>query len=136
MSEATTVHRSMVEAAMARNFPALRALYHEEYVYEGPDGIGRAGIDAAVEVVDTFTTAFPDYAVSIEKQYDAGDGVSIMEFHATGTHRSVFEGIEPTNRPIDYRGVNVVEVRAAKIVREREYYDNLTIMQQLGVVDG
>jgi steroid delta-isomerase-like uncharacterized protein len=120
---------------MARDFDALRAVYHYTYTYTAPDGVERKGVDAALEVVQTYTGAFPDVAVSIERQYQPTDDVSIMEYRATGTHRAERDGIPATNRRVDFRGVNVVEVRQGRIVREREYYDNLAIMQQLGVAE-
>jgi steroid delta-isomerase-like uncharacterized protein len=132
---ASAVHRAMVDAAMARDFTALRAVYHDDYTYTAPDGVERTGVDAALEVVQTYTWAFPDFGVSIERQYQPADDVSIMEFRATGTHRAELDGIPATNRRVDFRGVNVVEVREGRIVREREYYDNLAIMQQLGVAE-
>lgn len=134
-STSSRVHRAMVDAAMSRDFDALRAVYHDEYSYTGPDGVERQGVDAAVEVVRTYTSAFPDFDVSVERQYEPSDEVSIMEFRATGTHRAELDGIAATNRRVEFRGVNVVEIRDGRIVREREYYDDLTIMQQLGVLD-
>jgi steroid delta-isomerase-like uncharacterized protein/uncharacterized protein (TIGR02246 family) len=136
MRTASEIHRAMVHAAMSRDLDGLRAFYRDDdYTYTRPDGVERRGVDAAVEVFQTYTSAFPDFAVSIERQYQPADDVSIIEYRATGTHHAELDGIPATNRRVDFRGVNVVEIRDGRIVREREYYDNLAIMQQLGVAE-
>ncbi len=43
-------------------------------------------------------------------------------------------GIAPTGKSIDVCVCNVMEIRDGKIHREREYFDALTMMTQLGVV--
>ena len=135
MRTAPEIHQAMVDAAMSRDFAALRAVYHDDYTYTAPDGVERRGIEAAVEVVETYISAFPDFAVSIERQYQPSDDVSIMEFRATGTHRAELDGIAATNKRVEFRGVNIVEIHGERIVREREYYDNLAIMHQLGAAE-
>lgn len=53
---------------------------------------------------------------------------------ATGTHLGELQGIAPTGRTVTARVCNVIEVKDGKIWREREYYDALSLMQQLGVI--
>ena len=134
METASDIHRAMVEAAISRDFDRLRSLYADDYVYTDADGGERPGPDAAVEVVRMFTTAFPDYSASMVGQYQPSGDVSIIEYRARGTHRAELDGIPATDMPVEYPGCNVVEVRDGKIHREREYYDNLCILRQLGVL--
>ena len=86
MRTAPEIHQAMVDAAMSRDFAALRAVYHDDYTYTAPDGVERKGVEAAVEVVETYMSAFPDFAVSIERQYQPSDDVSIIEFRGAWVH--------------------------------------------------
>jgi predicted ester cyclase len=57
----------------------------------------------------------------------------VIEFTASGTQTGELSGIPPTGRSVSADVCNVVEVRDGKIYREREYYDVMGLMQQLGV---
>ena len=136
MSDAAQKQREMVEAVRSRDFDGLRALYHPDYSYMGADGIEMQGADAGVDVAKTYTTAFPDLELEVRHQFSAGDDVAIMEFTARGTHEGELEGIAPTGKSVEIFVCNVLEVRDDKILREREYFDALSLMRQLGVIAG
>lgn len=52
-----------------------------------------------------------------------------------GTHQGELDGIAATGRSIQLHGCNVIEVADGRIVREREYFDTMALMAQLGVTD-
>lgn len=95
----------------------------------------RKGADAVVAICETYTTAFPDFSLEIRNQFSPSPGVSILEGTVRGTHKGHLHGIPATGRTVEFVFCHVVEVRDGKVHREREYYDGLSIMQQLGVVD-
>jgi predicted ester cyclase len=64
-----------------------------------------------------------------------GDTV-VTEFIARGTHRGELMGISPTNRKVAVPVCNITEFRDGKVYAEREYYDTIYMMQQLGVEVG
>jgi steroid delta-isomerase-like uncharacterized protein len=136
MADAARLHAEMFEVAFARDFGRLRDLYHPDYVYMSGDGVEQPGADAGVAVAETYTTAFPDVAFELRRQYAPSDDVSIIEFTASGTHRAPLGDIPATGKRVTISACNVIETRDGKIFREREYYDTLAIMQQLGVIDG
>ncbi|QKT02792.1 ester cyclase [Ectothiorhodospiraceae bacterium 2226] len=88
---------------------------------------------AVLAVVETFTTAFPDLAIEIRHQHLPSQSVSIVEYVFAGTHRGDLEGIPPTGRRMEVVACSVVEVREGRIGWERDYYDTLALMEQLGV---
>ena len=133
MADAAALQQEMFEAVEQRDFVHLRDLYHPEYEYLGADGQA-GGIDLGVGVAETYTAAFPDVAFTVEHHYPVSGDVSVMEFVATGTHRGELQGIAPTGRSIAVRVCNVIEVKDGKIWREREYFDVMSLMQQLGVI--
>ncbi len=55
-----------------------------------------------------------------------------MEMTVNGTHQQEMAGVQATGRRIREPYCNVVEVRDGKIYRERDYFDNLHLMHQLG----
>jgi steroid delta-isomerase-like uncharacterized protein len=128
-------HRAVYAAINARDLDRLREIYHADCVYVTGDGVEQRGVDAVLNAVTTFTGAFPDLAIEIRQQHVAGDDVSIVEYTFAGTHRGELEGIPATGRGMKVVACSVVQVRAGRIVEERDYYDTLALMTQLGVAD-
>ena len=58
----------------------------------------------------------------------------VREFDATGTHQAELQGIPPTGKKITVLVCDVVTTKDGKVLSEREYYDQLGMMQQLGVI--
>ena len=134
MADAAKLQREMFAAVRARDFDGLRALYHPDYSYVGADGIEHHGADAGVGVAETYTNAFPDLDFEVRHEFSPRDDVAIVEFTARGTHEGELEGIAPTGKRVEVFVCNVLEARDGKILREREYFDALSIMRQLGVM--
>ncbi|KAA0233539.1 MAG: Aklanonic acid methyl ester cyclase DnrD [Acidimicrobiales bacterium] len=136
MANAAELHRQMLDAVLDRDFDKLRDLCHADYVYAGGDGVEQKGADAGVAVAETYSTAFPDLSFEIRSQYEFDGDVSVLELTARGTHEAELEGIPPTGRRVEVVVCNIIEIQDGKIYREREYFDGLSLMQQLGVIEG
>jgi steroid delta-isomerase-like uncharacterized protein len=132
MSQPTDVVRQYFEAAPKRDFDKIRQLLHKEFSYTGGDGQRQEGADAAIAVVDTYTTACPDLQLDVQHQYAAGN-IVVTEFIARGTHRGKLMDLEATGRTVALPVCNVIEVRDDKVYAEREYFDSAEMMKQLGV---
>jgi steroid delta-isomerase-like uncharacterized protein len=133
MADAAGIHVEMLECVNKRDLARFRELLHPDYTYTGADGVEHEGPDAGVGVVETFTTAFPDLILNLNQHHSCGE-VSVIEFTARGTHHAALEAIPPTGKSIEVVVCDVVEVRDGKVYREREYFDQMTMMQQLGVI--
>jgi steroid delta-isomerase-like uncharacterized protein len=133
MADAAAIAVEMLEKVNARDLDGFLESLHPDYTYRGADGVEQKGPEVGVGVVKTFTTAFPDLKLTLRHQFTDGD-VSIIEFRATGTHRAELEGIPATGKSIDVNVIDVITVRDGKVLGEREYYDQLGMMQQLGVI--
>jgi steroid delta-isomerase-like uncharacterized protein len=123
----------MWDAVNNKDFEGLRSLYHSDYTYTGTDGQEHKGAEAGVAVAQTYTSAFPDLSFEVRRQYDCGAGVSITEVTGRGTHQGELEGIAPTGRQVEGFACNIIEVRDGKIYRERDYFDRLALLEQLGI---
>ena len=130
---AKDVARAAFEAWNRHDFARLRELMHPEISYTGGDGEEQKGPDAGIALAEMYVRAFPDLRSDIVNIKEAGD-TAIVEFVASGTHKGELMGIAATGKPIKIRCCLVMETRDGKSYREREYFDNLTMMTQLGVV--
>ena len=61
--------------------------------------------------------------------------MAVLECVNRGTHEAELEGIAGTGRRIAVPYCNIIETKDGKIVRERDYWDNLSLLRQLGVID-
>jgi steroid delta-isomerase-like uncharacterized protein len=133
MADAAAIHLEMLEAVNRHDVNRFRELLHADYTYLGTDGVEHQGPEAGVAQVEPFVTAFPDLRLGLDHHHSCGD-VSVIEFTARGTHKAELAGIPATGKPIAVIVCDVIEVRDGKVYREREYYDQMTMMQQLGVM--
>jgi len=60
-----------------------------------------------------------------------GDQVSI-HWRAEATHQGEFLGVAETGKPVTYQGIAWLRIVDSKIVEDTAYWDNLSILQQLG----
>jgi steroid delta-isomerase-like uncharacterized protein len=133
MANVSEIHRQILDAWNRRDWETFRSLLHSDYTYTGPDGKEQKGPDAGVNVGKMYATAFPDGKTEIKNIYVAGNH-AVCEFIARGTHKGDLKGVGPTGKRVEIQICNVMELRDGKIYREREYFDVLSMMVQLGVV--
>lgn len=137
MMAATTaaqLHPGVFEAINNRDWNGLRDLYHPDLVYVTGDGDRQAGPDAPVGAAKMFVDAFPDLTVDVQRHHTTDDGsVSVIEYTFSGTHEGDLEGIPATGRRIEVVACSVSQASDGRIVEERDYYDTLAVMAQLGV---
>jgi steroid delta-isomerase-like uncharacterized protein len=76
--------------------------------------------------------AFPDQRNEVIALHHTEDGV-IVEFDLLGTHLGPLRGLPPTGRAFRCRMCALFVFDDDRIVNERVYFDQLTIMRQLGV---
>jgi steroid delta-isomerase-like uncharacterized protein len=102
------------------------------YTQEGPlDSVrGREGEKA---MITKYRNAFPDCTIQIDEMFSAGDRV-VARFTYSGTHRGDFEGIAPTGRSVQGKGIDVLHMVNGQIAKSFTQWDALGLMQQLGVI--
>jgi steroid delta-isomerase-like uncharacterized protein len=84
------------------------------------------------ESLEMLFAALPDVRLEVEQIFASGDFV-VIRSTIRGTHKGNFAGIAATNKPVNFRACNVVELRKGKAIRMRGYADKATLFQQLGV---
>ena len=91
--------------------------------------------DGATEVADYYRetrAAFPDQRNELISLRHADDAV-IVEFDLLGTHGGALRGLPPTGREFRCRMTAFFIFDGDRIVCERVYFDQLTILRQLGL---
>ena len=109
-------------------------IYAPNYVGHEPAFGDARGVEAAKQFAADYRQAFPDLQTTIEDQVAEGDKV-VTRFTARGTHQGETEDFgPPTGRQMVLEGITIHRFEGDKIVEEWERYDNLSVLQQLGLV--
>lgn len=80
-------------------------------------------------------TGFPDFTIEIEEML-SGDGIVMTEWTARATHEGEFDGIPPTTREIELKGMSKTSIVDGEVVNDRVYHDFHAFLDQLGLIDG
>src|SRR5262249_32956059 len=96
----------------------------------GIDGTGRSRYRASLALMHN---AFSDYHEEIELVV-ADDDKAVSYVRLTGTHDGDLMGLPPTGRPIDVRAIGILRFAGGQAVERWGIGDNLTQMQQLGLL--
>jgi steroid delta-isomerase-like uncharacterized protein len=108
-------------------------IYASDLVWHEPDQDVH-GLEEARQFVTMYKTAFPDLNVTVEDVISEGDN-AVTRYTIRGTHQGGIEEFgPPTGRQMELQGITIHRIADGKIVEEWERYDNLSLMQQLGLV--
>ena len=126
-----------VELYNEGDLAACMELYAEDAVQLMHDGLFE-GVDAIRERLARDLVAFPDAKYVVESFVEEGDKFA-DEWTFTGTNTGPFrlpDGTEvpATGRPVELKGMELVEVRNGEIVVDNLYYDFMAALAQLGLV--
>jgi steroid delta-isomerase-like uncharacterized protein len=129
-----TLARSSWEEIVNKHNPeAIDEFYAPDFVWHEPDQ-DIQGYEQAKQFVSMYFGAFPDINVTVEDVIAEGEK-AVTRWTMRGTHRGELMGIAPTDKQIELKGITIHRIEGGKIVEEWERYDNLGVMQQLGVVE-
>jgi steroid delta-isomerase-like uncharacterized protein len=125
--------RGWEEVVNQRNLDAIEEIYAPDFVWHEPDQ-DIQGYEQAKQFASTFFEAFPDINISVEDVIAEGDQ-AVTRYTIRGTHRGETEEFGlPTGKPMELKGITIHRFEGDKIVEEWERYDNLSVLQQLGLV--
>jgi steroid delta-isomerase-like uncharacterized protein len=81
-----------------------------------------------------YRNAFPDVRISIDHMVAEGDAVA-ARWSGSGTHRGAGLGFPATDRPVRFSGMTFARIQNGKLVEGWNVFDQLGMLQQLGIVD-
>lgn len=94
------------------------------------------GHDAIRAFFRELFAAFPDFTMTVDRIV-ADDTAAVIQWHAVGTFTGgPFQGITPTERHVQIRGVDVMEIADGLIQHNTIYYDGTTFARQIGLLPG
>ena len=135
MASAVDIHRAAHEAFNSSDWDRRRELTAPDVVYtDHGRGVTSQGVEDHLARLREWCAGMSD-ARSEEMRYlDAGTH-SICEFRGRGTNDGPFGPANATGRAADVAFCEIVEVRGDQIVSGGLYYDAMTLLAQLGVVE-
>lgn len=83
--------------------------------------------------IDLFEASFPGYQLTAKEMMAEGDMVFVRT-GCTGVHNGDMSGIAPTGKAIDIEIALTYRVENGKIVDHWMLFDQLTVLQQIGVM--
>ncbi len=126
------VHRFIEEVISRGNLAVIDELIATNYIYHG-SGMEVRGPDGLKQLFTMLRTAFPNWCETIEDMIAEEDKV-VFRVVGNGTHQGEFMGISPTGNQVTVAGIDIVRLEGGKIVEHWANFDQMGLMQQLGVI--
>jgi steroid delta-isomerase-like uncharacterized protein len=137
MNELKDFERRYYAAFNRRDFDSYGEYFADDVEVRAPGDFVAHGLEAMTEFDRGWVSAFPDAAIEVELQA-ADERAVISENHFTGTHEGILQApagdIPATGRSVDARYVAILEVEGGKCRRFRCHYDQLGLLEQLGLM--
>jgi predicted ester cyclase len=135
MGEPTDVMRRKVAAFNAHDAAALGAVFSPD-VHKEVNGMVLHGSNQVVAYFSVLWEAFPDLQLTTEGVVEAGSVVATRG-RAHGTHLGTLPtpagNVPPTGRSVALTFADDYDVRDGVIVRSHLHFDQLTMLEQLGL---
>ena len=126
--------RSYFEAVASRDVDGMVKHWKEDGVVDlVPIGILRGQEEISAFFRELFA-AFPDAETTVTRVAAGQNEVAVewrMSAHFTG---APFQGVEPTGRPVELRGLDVIEIADGKNVTNTAYYDGMAFARGAGLL--
>ncbi len=120
------------EVVSQRNPDLLEEVYADDVVWHEPEQDVQ-GLEEAKQFFSKYLTAFPDFKATVEDAIAEGDK-AVTRWTIRGTHQGEVEEFgPPTGKQVEIKGITIHRIEGGKIAEEWERYDNLGVMQQLGL---
>ena len=117
---------------LADNPDILEEVYAPDVVWHEPDREFH-GTEEIKQLSAGFLEAFPDLNVTVEDVLAEGEQVAVR-WTQRGTHQGEMERLgPPTGRSFELEGITIHRFEGDKIAETWERYDNLSLLQQLGL---
>jgi len=121
------------EAWNKGDFEAWKEVVAPDYAYYSPSRTTKPmSREESIEMGKMVHNAFPDISWSMEELIAVEDRV-ILRFIVRGTHEEEIQGIPATGNKTESSGIIITRIENGKIVEDKEEFDMLGLMQQLGM---
>ena len=104
-----------------------------DFVGHFPGQPALEGLEAYRQFGSQYFSAFPDLQITPEDLIAEGDKVT-MRYAWRGTHKGELMGIPATGKQVVTSGISILRVANGKIAEQWDSFDNLGMLQQIGVI--
>jgi steroid delta-isomerase-like uncharacterized protein len=127
--------QAYLDAWNRRDADSVVSFFAEDAVYDDQGaGLVARGQNEIRAHVARVHAGFPDLRFELMRAAH-GDDFTVGEWQSVMTHLGSFDGLAPTGRVVESRGVDVATIDdAGQIVRLESYYDGAAIMRALGLL--
>lgn len=126
--------RSAYDALARRDAEVIGEHYREDCVVDiVPIGVFR-GRQALVDFFREAFAAVPDLETTVTRVV-AGETQAAVEWRMSGNFTGgPFQGIEPTGKHVELRGLDLMEIEDGQTVSNTSYYDGAAFARQVGML--
>jgi len=125
--------RRFFEAFNAGDLDGVAALFAPHAVVHNSGAPDPLNLEGFKQLAAVFLAAFPGGEHSIEDMIVEGDKV-VTRITYRGTHTGDLMGIPPTGKQVATSAMTIDHIANGKIVETWRLFDQLGMMQQLGVI--
>jgi steroid delta-isomerase-like uncharacterized protein len=125
--------RYVEEVGNEGNLALADDIFDRYHAHQSDGSVPERGPEDVKRFTGEFRSAFPDFHSDIEDMVAEGDKVA-TRWRMRGTHQGEFRGIAPTGKQVEVTGIGIFRFSAGKVVESWDNFDQLGMMQQLGVI--
>lgn len=131
--DAVEIMKDLMKAASSQDYEKFASLFTDDCVYEDiPSGGVWHGMKEFTDFAKLLHIDFPDHKWEFKSSFSDGHRIATEAvWSGTFSHSSNPER-PATGKHVAMRTVSITELRNGKICRNTDYYDGLSMMQQLG----
>jgi steroid delta-isomerase-like uncharacterized protein len=128
------VARAIFDALSKKHLDDAMAYVAEDSVDDFV-AIGRfEGKTAIRQFFDELLAAFPTFDMSVERVV-GDDSSAVVQWRASGDFTGgPFQGVEPTGKHVEIRGVDVMDITDGTVRHNTIYYDGAAFARQIGML--
>jgi steroid delta-isomerase-like uncharacterized protein len=129
----TIIRRFSEEILTEKRLDVVDQLVARDYVDHAALPGQAPGLEGAKQKWAMWLAAVPDLRTTIEELV-AEENTVAARWTAEGTHQGELLGIPPTGQRFRFSGISIFRIRDGRIVEQREEWDRLSLLQQLGAI--
>lgn len=127
------VRRFFEEVCNGRNLAVADELFSASHAYHDPFIPTGPGPEGMQQVIAPYHAAFSDAHWTVDEMINAGDTI-VTRWTGSGTNDGALAGIPATGKRVLVQGIWIHRLAGGKIVESWNNWDNLGLLQQLGVI--
>ena len=118
------------------NLADVKTLVTTDFIDHNPTpGHTGKGLDDLVAQLNEMLTALPDFHMTADLMVAEEDTV-VTYLTMTGINTGPFGNIPASNKPVKFNGIDIVRIKDGKAVERWGVFDNLSMMNQMGMAGG